>query len=111
MSKIPMISSGIRTLDTRTAKPPPKRADPELLTDAHKGWAREVKRRAGWQCEWVEAGKRCEVRYPARLFADHIVERSDGGALLDPKNGRCLCGSHHTLKTVAARAARLSARP
>jgi hypothetical protein len=41
-----------------------------------------------------------------RLFADHIVEVADGGALLDPANGQCLCGAHHTLKTVRAKVAR-----
>ena len=39
-----------------------------------------------------------------RTFADHIRERKDGGDPLDPANGQCLCGQHHTLKTVAARA-------
>ncbi len=105
-----MIESGIRVIDARTVKPPPKAADPELQTQEHRNWARAVKQRAGWRCEWVEGGKRCEVRSPARLFADHIVERRDGGALLDPMNGRCLCGSHHTRKTAASRAARLANR-
>ena len=37
------------------------------------------------------------------MFADHIVERKDGGADLDPRNGQCLCGRHHTMKTAQTR--------
>lgn len=107
MAKIKTLSSSLRVIDTRCIKPPPKQADKELSSPEYRAWAAEVKRRAGNQCEWVEAGKRCHVGAPARLFADHIVERRDGGALLDPKNGQCLCGAHHTKKTMAARTARL----
>ncbi|MFL1873740.1 HNH endonuclease [Hansschlegelia beijingensis] len=82
-------------------------ADAELQTPEHKAWALEVKRRAGWRCEWVENGERCKVAAPARLFADHTVERRDGGARLDPKNGRCLCGRHHSLKTASERGKRM----
>jgi hypothetical protein len=31
----------------------------------------------------------------------------DGGAPFDLNNGRCLCASHHELKTMAARTKRL----
>jgi 5-methylcytosine-specific restriction protein A len=37
------------------------------------------------------------------MFADHIVEIKDGGALLDLRNGQCLCGSHHEIKTAQAK--------
>ncbi|TWD58106.1 HNH endonuclease [Agrobacterium vitis] len=107
MAKIKTLSSSLRMVDTRSVKPPPKQADKELASPEYRAWAAEVKRRAGYQCEWVEAGKRCHVGAPARLFADHIVERRDGGALLDINNGQCLCGSHHTRKTAAARADRM----
>jgi hypothetical protein len=40
------------------------------------------------------------------MFADHVVEVKDGGALYDVANGKCLCGSHHSAKTAQARAAR-----
>jgi hypothetical protein len=43
------------------------------------------------------------------MYADHIVELRDGGALLDLNNGQCLCGSHHEIKTMTARAHRLKA--
>lgn len=43
------------------------------------------------------------------MFADHIVERKDGGAEFDPANGQCLCGSCHSRKTAAERAKRMKA--
>lgn len=110
MAKIAARLPRIRTLDTRVAKPPPKRADPELLTTDHRRWREQVIARADYRCEAIENGKRCETAAPARLFADHIVERKDGGALTDVSNGQCLCGRHHTLKTTQARAERLAAR-
>lgn len=108
MSRLKTMKPSIRTIDTRTVKPPSKRADAELMTPGHRAWRHEVLRRAGYRCEAIDNGKRCTVAAPARLFADHIVERRDGGAPLDPNNGQCLCGSHHTAKTIATRAARLA---
>lgn len=91
-----------------TVKPPPKRADAELLTEQHRAWRLVVCRRAGWRCEWVENGARCGKSSAKgdRMVADHIVERADGGAHLDPANGQCLCIQHNTLKGSQARAAR-----
>lgn len=84
-----------------------KKADPHYKTKAHIKWRAAVLEAATFQCEARNAqGKRCQKAAPHRLFADHIVERSDGGAPFDPANGQCLCGSHHTRKTRAARAAR-----
>lgn len=42
-----------------------------------------------------------------RIFGDHIKEAKDGGALLDPSNILCRCGSCHTRKTAEARGQRL----
>lgn len=82
----------------------PKRADPELLTQQHKAWRKAVLERAGYRCQWMDGARRCDKAAPHhRMFADHIVERKDGGVALDPRNGQCLCGSHHTQKTLAAR--------
>lgn len=101
------IAPMVRALDTRSAAPAPKAADPELLTPEHQAWRTKVLQRAGYRCEAIEDGRRCSVTAPRRLFADHIHERKDGGARTDPANGQCLCGRHHTLKTVQARASRL----
>ena len=98
----------VKVSDWRTTKVAPKKADPELQTEAHKAWRSEVLRRAGFRCEWVEDGIRCQISAPSRLFADHIIERRDGGDPLDVANGQCLCGSHHARKTLMMRAARIS---
>lgn len=101
----------LSTMDTRTVKPLPKTADAELKTREHVYWSRAVIGRADYRCEALEAdGSRCRITRPARLFADHIIERRDGGDLLDPENGQCLCGRHHTLKTGKARANRMAER-
>ncbi|TGT72921.1 HNH endonuclease [bacterium M00.F.Ca.ET.159.01.1.1] len=102
-----LIKPGLRTVDLRTARPIEKKADPELLTAEHRAWRDRVLQRAGYRCQAVEDGRRCAVSYPSRLFADHIIERKDGGSPLDHENGQCLCGRHHTLKTVTTRAERM----
>lgn len=96
----------MRTLDTRTAKPPPKRADPIYHTPEYVAWQAEVIRRSGGRCQDAA----CRARHYAgqRLFADHIVELRDGGAPFDPANGMARCGSSHTRKTAAARTARMA---
>ena len=109
-SKLRFLSSRLPILDTRTARHEPKRADPELLTPEHRAWRQAVMHRAGWRCEAVENGYRCTAAHPVRLFADHIAERKDGGAALDPDNGMALCGAHHARKTQAARAERFKRR-
>lgn len=107
-SKLRFLSSRLPILDTRTARLEPKRADPDLLTPEHRAWRQAVMHRAGWRCEAVDGGYRCTNRHPMRMFADHVVERKDGGAALDPANGQCLCGTHHALKTQRARAERFA---
>jgi len=91
----------IATLDTRAAKPPPKTADAHYGTPEHRAWREEVIRRADGHCQWPGCN-----RTGCRLFADHIVEKQDGGALLDVTNGQTLCAQHHSIKTAQARAAR-----
>ena len=56
----------------------------------------------------AQRGRRCEdcARTGCRIFGDHVIELSDGGSALDPRNIRLLCGSCHSTKTAAARAAR-----
>ena len=96
-------------LDLRTARPAAKQADRELLTAEHRAWRSAVLHRAAQRCEWVERGLRCERAAPAhRMFADHITERKDDGAALDPTNGQCLCASHHGLQTFRERARRMA---
>lgn len=90
----------------RTVALEPKRADPFYLTPQYRAWREAVIDRAGRRCEHIDAatGRRCDKAEPAhRLFADHIVEVRDDGARYDIRNGMCLCGHHHSLKTARAR--------
>lgn len=99
-----------RKVDSRVLKPRPKQAEPFYKSAEYLHWREAVIARAGRRCEAIEGdGRRCTKAEPKnRMFADHKIERADGGADLDPANGQCLCGRHHTLKTVHTRAARLA---
>jgi len=86
---------------------PGKTVSPELLTADHRAWRQAVLKRAGYRCEVIENGMRCNRRAPAsKLIADHVKERRDGGALLDLRNGMCVCMPHHIAKTRQVRAQR-----
>lgn len=63
--------------------------------------------RQGHCCE--DPHCKAKHRLGQRIFFDHIVELRDGGAPLDPANVMGRCGSSHSRKTAAARAARLGA--
>lgn len=110
MARLQTLPPRIGSLDTAIARTPKKVADAELLTPEHRAWRQAVMHRAGWRCEAVENGYRCTAAHPVRLFADHIAERKDGGAALDPDNGMALCGTHHARKTQATRAERFKRR-
>lgn len=99
--RLTSLSSRLQTVDVRSAKPEPKTADPFYSSAAYLQWRETVIRRSGGKCQWPGCGRR-----DGRLFADHIVERKDGGDPLDPNNGQALCGRHHTLKTNTERARR-----
>jgi 5-methylcytosine-specific restriction endonuclease McrA len=96
----------VATLDVRIARLGPKAADPHYLTPEHRAWRAEVLRRAGGVCQQPRCT--CGNTPGKRLFADHIVELRDGGAALDPTNGRALCGAAHSKKTAASRARRMA---
>lgn len=105
-----MLGARVTTLDTRTVRPRPKQTDAHYLTPEHRAWREAVCDRAGWRCEWIdEKGQRCTKAAPHhRMFADHRKERQDApDAELDPANGWCLCGAHHSLKTAREREKRL----
>lgn len=91
----PRVAAG----EHRRVRPAAKQAAAVYQTTEHRQWRAEVIRRAGGMCQ--SCG-----RADGRLFADHVQELRDGGAPLDPGNGRALCGACHTRKTAAARAAR-----
>ncbi len=98
-----------RTFVSTVVKPERKSyINPLYSTPAYSVWRMAVVSRAGYRCQAIDSGKRCGKAAPQhRMFADHVVELKDGGAPFDPANGQCLCGAHHTTKTVMARALRL----
>src|SRR5690349_5841984 len=105
------LAPAIRTFEHRRIKPEEKRADPFYLTPEYREWREAVISRAGRRCEDLDerTGQRCPKAEPRhRMFADHVREVKDGGAKYDPANGKCRCGSHHTIKTARERARRLA---
>jgi len=89
-----------------------KTVDPWYLSTEHRQWRNLVIKRASGRCQALEHGQRCTRAAPRhRMFADHITEVRDGGAPLDPANGQCLCGEHHSSKTAQARRLRYHATP
>lgn len=90
----------LRPTNAVAARVPPKAADSIYATPEYRQWAQAVKARAGFMCE--DCG-----RSGVRLFADHVIELKDGGAPFDPANGRCRCGSCHSLKTAAEKRRRM----
>jgi 5-methylcytosine-specific restriction protein A len=95
--------------NTNTVQLAPQYKDPFYQTVAYREWRRLVIARAGRQCEHVDGhGRRCTKIAPVcRLYAHHIVEVKDGGALLDPGNGRALCHQHHEQASALARSRRI----
>jgi len=105
---IPKLKPIARTFSSRVVQPEPKRADPIYRAQQYDVWRKVVIARAHARCQAIVDGRRCRKAAPEhRMFADHIVELQDGGAPFDPANGQCLCGSHHTVKTMMARASRM----
>ncbi|KAF0102223.1 MAG: HNH endonuclease [Rhodospirillaceae bacterium] len=96
MTKLTMLRPRVATADTRRVKPPPKQVDAELGTRDWKAMRLRVKERARGMCE-------AEGCTRPGFYADHIVERRDGGAVFDMANLQWVCPSHHQRKTVRER--------
>lgn len=100
-----MIGPLVQPIDTRSALPPPKEADPFYATAAYRQWQAIVIERAQGCCQDPQC--KHPHRRGIRLFADHVQERRDRPDLeLDPANGLARCGSCHTRKTHEQRVAR-----
>lgn len=65
-------------------------------------WRELVRRIKAERGNWCA---RCGSKH--RVIGDHIVERKDGGAELDPANIELLCQACHNRKTAQARARRV----
>ncbi|GEN61698.1 HNH endonuclease signature motif containing protein [Acetobacter nitrogenifigens] len=98
-ARLRCVGALVRSIDTRIAVPPPKRADAFYLSKPWRDLMRRLIEKRGRSCE------KCG-RTGTRLFGDHVHELKDGGAPLDPSNVQLLCGSCHTTKTARARAIR-----
>jgi 5-methylcytosine-specific restriction protein A len=91
----------LASLDLRSAKPSPKKADAFYLSAEWRALVDRLRRERPNCCALC-------ARTKVRLFADHIIELADGGSRFDPMNVMLICGSCHTRKTAAARARRMT---
>jgi 5-methylcytosine-specific restriction endonuclease McrA len=105
MGRLRAAPSRIASLAPRVSVPA-KVADPFYETASWRALARALKEQRGWLCEMPECQRDCRSN-PRTLIADHIIERSDGGADLDPANIMLMCLPCHNRKTVRARVRRL----
>lgn len=109
MTRLRALRSTLPRHDLHVAQVPrvAKATDAFYSTNLHREWRRQVKNRARGRCEWVLAGGQVCGAREMKMYADHIVERKDGGAEHDLSNGQCLCASHHTLKTALEKKTRV----
>ena len=76
----------------------PKEAESFYVSAPWRALVASIKLERGAWCEDCGAG--------GRVIGDHVIERKDGGAELDPANVRLLCWPCHNAKTAKARARR-----
>jgi 5-methylcytosine-specific restriction enzyme A len=92
-------------IETRKLKPPDKVADSFYLSTEWRSLIRHIIQVRGRRCE----DPNCKTpRRDAgqRIFGDHIIERKDGGAELDPANIMLRCSPCHGIKTASERGKR-----
>lgn len=103
MARLTRLPNRIAALPARVASLP-KVADQFYLSAE---WA-ALKRQRARDPDYREAKAR--LKPGEWLVLDHITERRDGGADLDPKNTQWLTHSEHQAKTAKARKARAHGR-
>ncbi len=107
MAKLRTIGPTCRTLDMRTCRPAPKQAEAFYTSREWRDLVASLIVKRGRRCECC--GKTQEDDgSPVKLIGDHIVERKDGGADLDPANVQLLCWPCHNAKTAKSRRERYS---
>ena len=99
MAKLTQVPSRLSAQASRL-KPAPKMVEPFYQSA---GWRALVARRK-LDSDYFAA--RSRAKPGERLILDHVRERKDGGADLDPRNTEWLTMSEHQAKTAKARAAR-----
>lgn len=88
--RLQLIQPRLGTMDVRTAHPPAKTADAVLVSSAWQQLVDRLIQVRGRRCE--RCGKTHEDDGSAvKLIGDHVHERRDGGAELDPRNVQLLC--------------------
>ncbi|MEM7301906.1 MAG: HNH endonuclease signature motif containing protein [Pseudomonadota bacterium] len=97
------VASRLATVPTRL-RVPPKKAERFYQSKEWRALVARVNRERGSRCQVPGCGS------TKRVIADHIIERKDGGAELDPANIQLLCQSCHNAKTAKAKRARVSGR-
>lgn len=122
--KLACLGTRLATVTHERAKQAPKTADRFYLSPEWRQLVQRLIALRGRRCQ--HCGKtREDDGSPVRLIGDHIVERKDGGADLDPANVELLCsrsggngeahadgeaGGCHARKTARARAERMARR-
>lgn len=99
--KLKALPSGIGRLPP-VIKSPPKIAEGFYQSREWRVLMATLKRQRGGWCE------RCGSKH--RIAGDHIVERKDGGADLDPSNIELLCQACHNAKTKRSGKQRMAER-
>ena len=97
MGKLTNLKPQVSSMPT-LLRPPPKTAESFYQSPEWRSLVASIKRTRGSWCEQCGAGP--------KVIGDHIRERKDGGADLDPSNVQLLCWPCHNRKTAKARAAR-----
>lgn len=101
--RIRMMPSRITAHDTRRVKTSDpvgrsfKQVDPFYTSPEWQALRKHIIKQRGWRCQ----DTKCETpRGPwKQIYSDHIIERQDGGAALDPRNILLRCGGCHGRKT------------
>jgi len=106
MAKLRTLGPTTAPIRMASAHPLPKQAEAFYQSDAWRKLRADLIRQRGRRCE--TCGKTHELDgTPVKLIGDHVIERKDGGADLDPRNVRLVCQACHNVKTAKARAERL----
>ena len=77
----------------------PSRDTPGRSSTKQTRFRLQVLQAAGWQCQAIEGGQRCQVK--SDLQAHHLVVFRHTGSM-DPRDGLALCRKHHAQPERAA---------
>jgi hypothetical protein len=90
----PCLTCGVLCHGSYCRRCAPVRKTPGRSSSAQQRFRVEVLKRAGWQCQAIEAGVRCEVTH--KLEAHHLVLYRDARSM-NPDDGVALCRRHHEM--------------